>query len=142
MEAAFWDSSALVPLCVKQRATPDAEALNLRFSKIAWWAAPLEIRGAAARMLRAGQITPNQQVVAQVRLDEMRSRWSDVLPNDQVRANAERLIDRFPLRAADDLQLAAAFVWTSGRPRNRPFISGDVQLLEAAEQLGFAQIRA
>lgn len=142
MESAFWDSSSLVPLCVRQRATSDAEALNLRFSKVVWWAAQVEIRAAAARMLRTGQITPNEQVVAQVRLDEMRSRWREVLPSDSVRADAERFLDRFPLRAADALQLASAFVWTSGRPLNRPFISGDLQLLDAAGQLGFMQIRA
>jgi hypothetical protein len=142
MESAFWDSSSLVPLCVKQRATPDAEALNLRFNKVVWWAAPVEIRGAAARLLRAGQITPNEQVVAQARLKEMRSRWREILPASQVRSEAERFLDRFPLRAADALQLAAAFVWTSGRPLNRPFISGDLPLLDAAGQLGFMQVRA
>lgn len=141
MEPAFWDSSSLVPLCVKQRATPEAQALNLRFGKVVWWAAPVEIRGAVARILRSGLMTPNEEVVAQVRLNAMRSRWGEILPDPQVRASAERFVDRFPLRAADGLQLAAAFVWTSGRPRNRAFISGDLQLLEAAGQLGFTQIK-
>ena len=51
-------------------------------------------------------------------------------------------IRRFPLKAADALQLAAGLAWTSGRPRSRAFISGDTQLLEAAGQLGFLPLKA
>jgi len=142
MEPAFWDSSSLVPLCVFQPSTPVVNALSKQYGMVVWWAAPVEIRGAFTRLLRIRNLTPNGQVQALVALDGFRSKWSEVFPNPKVLSNAERLIDRFPLRAADALQLAAAFVWTSGRPRNRPFISWDMQLLDAAEQLGFAQIRA
>jgi predicted nucleic acid-binding protein len=137
MEPAFWDSSSLVPLCVKQSGTPAAQALSQRFSMLVWWAAPVEIRGASARLLRMGQITSSEHVGAQVRLDELRSKWREVSPEQPLRDQAERLIDRFPLKAADALQLAAALVWCSGRPGARAFISGDAQLREAARQLGF-----
>jgi len=142
MEPAFWDSSSLVPLCVFQPSTPVVRALSRQFEIIVWWAAPVEICGAFKRLTRMGNLTTNELAQASVALDGFRKKWSEILPNDRVRSEAERFIDRFPLRAADALQLAAAFVWTSGRPRNRPFISGDVQLLDAAEKLGFAQIRA
>jgi predicted nucleic acid-binding protein len=142
MEPAFWDSSSLVPLCVVQQSTPVANMLSRRYEMVVWWAASVEIRSAFTRLIRMGSLTHNGQIQAQIALDGFRSKWSEVLPADEVRANAERFIDRFPLRAADSLQLAAAFVWSSGRPRNRPFISGDLQLLEAAGRLGFAQIRA
>jgi predicted nucleic acid-binding protein len=65
-----------------------------------------------------------------------------VLPSDSLRDEAERLIDRFPLRAADALQLAAALSWCIGRPKGRVFISGDRQLLDAARELGFHVIEA
>jgi predicted nucleic acid-binding protein len=107
-----------------------------------WWAAPVEIRGAFARLLRIGQLTSTGQVQAQVALDELRSNWQELLPTDELRSQAERLIDRFPLKAADALQLAAGLAWTSGRPRSRAFISGDTQLLEAAGQLGFLPLKA
>jgi predicted nucleic acid-binding protein len=142
MEAAFWDSSSLVPLCVKQLGTPVARELILRYNIIVWWTAPVEIRGAFARLIRIGQLTSNEHVGAQVRLNELRSKWREIFPEQTIRDKAEHLLDRFPLRAADALQLAAAFVWTSGHPRGRAFISGDVQLLDAAEQLGFLAIRA
>jgi hypothetical protein len=142
MEPAFWDSSSLVPLCVDQPSTPVVNLLSKQYEMIVWWAAPVEIRGAFTRLIRMKTLTPNGQVQAQIALDGFRSKWSEILPAPQVRSDAERFLDRFPLRAADALQLAAAFVWTSGRPLNRPFISGDLQLLDAAGQLGFMQIRA
>lgn len=140
MEPAFWDSSSLVPLCVKQRATSVVQALSQRYSMIVWWAAPIEIRSASARLLRMGQLSSSEHVVAQVRLDELRSEWSEVPPDEALREQAERLVDRFPLKAADAQQLAAAITWCLNRPKGRVFISGDTQLLDAARQLGFQAI--
>jgi uncharacterized protein len=137
MDPAFWDSSSLVPLCVQQNATPAATALSQQFTFVVWWAAPVEIRGAFARLLRTGELTSNQQVGAQVRFADLRSKWREIAPAPALRDQAERLLDRFPLKAADALQLAAALAWTSARPRARAFVSGDAQLLEAASQLGF-----
>ena len=140
MEPAFWDSSSLVPLCVKQRATPVVQALSQRYSMIVWWAAPIEIRSASARLLRMRQLSSSEHVVSQVRLDELRSRWVEICPDKALRTQAERLIDRFPIKAADAQQLAAAMTWCLNRPRGRVFISGDNQLLDAARQLGFQAI--
>ncbi len=102
-----------------------------------WWSTPVEMRGAFARLVRMGQLSPNDHVQAQVRLDSIRSDWREVDPSEPLREQAERLVDRFPLKAADAQQLAAALVWCIGRPEGRVFISGDSQLLEAARQLGF-----
>jgi predicted nucleic acid-binding protein len=89
-----------------------------------------------------GQLTPNEHVQAQVRLDRMRSIWQEVYPSEPLREQAERLVDRFPLKAADAQQLAAAIVWCGGRTKGRAFISGDSQLLDAARQLGFLATEA
>jgi predicted nucleic acid-binding protein len=142
MEPAFWDSSSLVPLCVEQTATPIAEAMSRKYGMFVWWAAPVEVRGAFARLLRMGQLTSNGHVQAQVVLDELRAKWREISPGQALRDQAERLVDRFPLRSADALQLAAALAWCSGRPKGRAFISGDSQLLDAARQLGFQATRA
>jgi predicted nucleic acid-binding protein len=142
MEPAFWDSSSLVPLCVNQQATPDAAALNRQYSKVVWWVAPVEMHGAFARLLRMGQLTSNQNVGAMVRFEKLRANWREISPASELRDRAERLLDRFPLRSADALQLAAALAWASGKPGTRKFISGDAQLLEAATQLGFQVIQA
>ncbi|HEY1161423.1 MAG TPA: hypothetical protein VGE83_12375 [Terracidiphilus sp.] len=89
-----------------------------------------------------GRLTSTGRVQAQVALDELRSNWQELLPTDELRSQAERLIDRFPMKAADALQLAAALAWCGGRPRARAVISGDAQLLDAARQLGFQGIEA
>jgi hypothetical protein len=107
---------------------------------VVWWAAPVEIRGAFARLVRMGQLSLNQQTGAQVRLAELRSKWREIFPDPSLREHAERLVDRFPLKAADALQLAAAVAWCSGRPRARAYISGDAQLLAAASELGFQAV--
>jgi predicted nucleic acid-binding protein len=142
MEQAFWDSSSITPLCVRQAATPEARSLDVQYPKAVWWSAPVEMQGAFARLVRTGQITANERVQAQVRLDQLRRDWREVDPSEELRERAESLVDRFPLKTADAFQLAAAWIRCLGRPRNRPFISGDAQLLDAARQLGFQAIEA
>jgi predicted nucleic acid-binding protein len=142
MEYAFWDSSALVPLCVKQQTTPAIGALAAQYRMMVWWAAPVEMRGAFARLLRMKQLSNREHVEAQISLEKLRSSWREVVPNDELRHQAERLAERFTLRAADALQLAAALAWRLGKPNGRAFISGDAQLLQAARQLGFHAIEA
>lgn len=137
MEPAFWDSSALVPLCVVQQATAAAESLSRKFEIVVWWAAPVEICSAFSRLLRMGQLTGSGEVQAKAVLDRLRAQWREISPDASLRDQAERLLDRYPLKAADALQLAAAMAWCSARPRGRAFLSGDAQLLDAASQLGF-----
>src|ERR1035437_8103917 len=140
MDYAFWDASALVPLCVQQRTTPVVEALSAQYRIAVWWSSSIEVRSAFARLVRMGQLTPNGLVQAQVALDRMRSDWLEIDPSEPLREQAERLVDRFPLKAADAQQLAAALAWCIGRPKGRVFISGDNQLLDAGRQLGFHAI--
>jgi predicted nucleic acid-binding protein len=142
MDYAFWDSSSLVPLCVTQRATPVVEALNVQYRIAVWWSAPIEMRSAFARLVRMGQLSPNEHVQAQVRLDRMRSEWREIDPSEALREQAERLVDRFPLKAAAAQQLAAALTWCLGRTKGRAFLSGDSQLLDAARQLGFHAVES
>jgi hypothetical protein len=112
-----------------------------QYTMFVWWGTPVEVNGAFTRLLRMKQLTSRGQVQAQVAFERLRGAWHELRPSDEIRAQAERLIQRFPLRAADALQLAAAHAWTLGRPRGRVFISGDNQLLEAAGQLGFLTLK-
>lgn len=141
MESAFWDSSSLVPICVLQPSTSRVEALSKQYGFVVWWAAPVEILGAFTRLVRERRILTSEQTQAQIVLDHMRRNWREIEPDQSLRDRAESLVDRFPLTAADALQLAAALMWCLGRPRNRPFISGDSRLLEAARQLGFLPVQ-
>ena len=140
MVTAFWDSSAIVPLCLDEPSTAPGRVLAAQFGLVVWWAAAVEVRSAVARLVRMRQISSRGQVQAILLLEKLRNEWREIRPMDQVRERAEQLLDRFPLHAADALQLAAAWIWCQGHPRSRRFISGDVQLLDAAGKLGFTAI--
>jgi len=102
----------------------------------------VEVRSALERLLRTGDLSAAERTGAEKRLDRLRKGWSELAPTEILRDQAEMLLARFPLSAADALQLAAAMTWTSGHPRGRVFICGDARLLDAAEQLGFRTIEA
>ena len=142
MEQAFWDSSSLVPICIVQRPAAAIRNLVSRYGFVVWWCTPVEIRSAFARLVRTGQLSSAELARAQRYLRTLRLSWREIVPTEQLRKNAESLLDRFPLKAADSLQLAAALAWCGDSPQGRPFISGDEQLLSAASQLGFHPISA
>lgn len=142
MVPAFWDSSSLVPLCIKQGASGTVHQLIHTYQIIVWWATPVELRSAFARLRRMGHISAAEFVAAQVDMNQLRGGWREIEPSQTLRDHAESFVERFQLRAADAQQLAAANIWALGRPGGRFFLSGDAQLLEAARQLGFQAIEA
>jgi len=54
-----------------------------------------------------------------------------------VRATSIELVDRFDLRAADSLQLAATLEWCEYAPQDRVFLTADQKLRDAAILAGF-----
>lgn len=139
-DVAFWDASALVPLCVEEANTRLARQYLRRYPPVVWWASSVEVRSAICRLKRASAITQNEYQGAQSRLERLRLGWREVLPGDDLREIAERLLDGYPLRAGDSLQLAAAQVWCAQRPARRVFLSADQRLSAAATALGFRTI--
>jgi predicted nucleic acid-binding protein len=137
---AFWDSSALVPLCTNQSTSPQAQLYYRRFSVVVWWSSVVEIRSAISRLHRNRQITDRDQQGATARLRLLSSGWREVLPDDQLRDVAVDALDRHPLSAADALQLAAGIAWCQKRPLKRTFITADHRLAEAARSVGFSVI--
>jgi predicted nucleic acid-binding protein len=139
--AAFWDSSALNPLFVEEPTSLWARALAKRFSPAVWWATPIEIHSAIARLHRSGGLDGVARRLALERLQAMRGDWYEILPSDAVRDQAQILLGSHPLRAADSLQLAAALIWCRNRSAGRTFISADTRLCGAAAQAGFIVVR-
>lgn len=136
-EPAFWDTSAVVPLCLQQKSSSFAHQLLGQFGMAVWWATRVEARSALARELRNGFLSATQHKEAVLKLEKLREDWREIAPDENLRYFAENLPERFPLRAGDALQLAASYMWTLQNPFGRPFIAGDRRLLDAAEQLGF-----
>lgn len=69
--------------------------------------------------------------------NKLSSLWSVIQPSERLRATSMRLVDRFDLRAADSLQLAATLEWCEYEPLNRVFLTADQKLRDAALLAGF-----
>ncbi len=134
---AFWDSSALVPLCVRQGITTRAIALYRSYEAVVWWVTPVEIASALARLFRMKQLDSGDWNKARQLAKSLADSWFVVQPSDALRARAAQLVDRYDLRAADSLQLAAAFEWCEDMPQRRAFLTADQKLKEAALLSGF-----
>ena len=134
---AFWDTSALVPLCVRQSITPQALALYKIYDAVVWWATPVEIASALARLVRMKQLDSSDWAKARRLAKRLADSWSVIQPSDTLRAKAMQLVERFDLRAADSFQLAAALEWCEDDPQGRVFLTIDRKLREAALLSGF-----
>jgi hypothetical protein len=138
---AFWDSSALVPLCCHQPASHPLRRLWRQMGRVVvWWGTPVEIRSAFSRLARDGDIEEKDYRAALARLAVLRTGWRELMPGSKVRDLAEALPDVYGLRAMDALQLAAGLIWCFEKPIGRLFICGDCKLREAAEKAGFTVI--
>jgi predicted nucleic acid-binding protein len=82
-------------------------------------------------------LDPIETAYALKRLTSLRRSVAEILPTEEVREIAESMLDKYPLRAADGFQLAAALVHCSRQPRDRWFVCFDRRLREAAELAGF-----
>lgn len=134
----FWDSSAVVPLLVEERAGPSLmDLLEADSAMIVWWGTPAECVAAIARRERDGSLAPADATRAMARLRTLAAAWSEVVASEPVRQAATRLLRVHPLRSADSLQLAAAVVAADGSPGALPFVCMDDRLGVAAEREGF-----
>ena len=135
---AFWDASAIVPLCCAQTATNKGRRLLRDVGRmVVWWGTSIEARSAFARLQRDGSLTDAERVRAIRLLDQLRHSWDEIQPSERVRTLAEDLPDRHGVRTADAMQLAAALVWCRERPNRRPFVCFDERLSRAARDVGF-----
>lgn len=134
----FWDASALIPLCLRQRETASLKKLvQTDEAIVTWWASPIECLSALARLRRENALTPDEEGQAQAVIRALVACWTEVEPSDAVREQAARVLRLHPLRAADSLQLAAAMVWCQGEPSHREFVCLDHRLRDAARREGF-----
>ena len=138
---AFWDASALVPLCVRESTSQQAQSHLRKYAPAVWWGSPVEVHSAISRLHRQCQLNDAGKLGALARLGVLRNGWKEILPGDEVRELAGNLLDRFALRSADSLQLAAALTWCQQRPSKRVFVCADSRLSGAAESAGFSVLR-
>ncbi|MBI4305443.1 MAG: type II toxin-antitoxin system VapC family toxin [Chloroflexi bacterium] len=137
----YWDASAIVPLLIRQASSPEIEGILKGDPMIVtWWATSIESVSALCRVTREGILTRRQSEDAMAALDTYRVSWQEIAPSGSVRDRAIRLLFRYPLRAADAAQLAAASEWANGTPRGHRLLTLDSRLAEAARGEGFEVI--
>jgi predicted nucleic acid-binding protein len=107
---------------------------------LVWWGTAVECASALARLEREAALDSSATTLAFQRLAQLTASWQEVEASDLVRETAVRLLRVHPLRAADSLQLAAAFVAAEGRPATLELVTLDDRLALAAQKEGFVVI--
>jgi uncharacterized protein len=100
-----------------------------------WWGTWVECAVAISQLLREGLLNGQGEDEARATLDLLAEDWREVQPTDEVRSLTALLSRRQPLRAADALQLAAAFVCLDDRLRQAARDEGFDVLLETLESV-------
>ncbi len=139
MQSVYLDTSALVKLYVEEDGTervfalardPDAQVVILDISL-------LESRSAVRRRQREGDI--GQSDADRILESLERDASSEFLLQPSTSAvveEANRLVDAYPLRAHDALQLGGCLVFGRGTPSSFVFVCADERLCDAARSEG------
>ncbi len=134
----FWDSSAIIPLCLKEQMSETVKRLIKSDEDIVvWWGTRVECFSALSRRRREGVLDNNSELKAKAILSALSEEWSEVQPSEPVRQRAERLLAVHPLRTADAFQLAAALLWAQENPQGLEIVCLDQNLREAGHKEGF-----
>ncbi len=137
----FWDASAIVPLLMSEPTTKTIQALAEKDpTMVVWWATEVECATAIARLERDDALDEAAGTQAFHRLRQLADAWHEIDPSDPLREAAVRFLRVHPLRAADALQLAAAFIAAERRPSSLEVVTFDDRLAAAARKEGFVLI--
>ena len=139
----FWDASAIVPLLVSETSSRSVQALAKQDSTmLVWWGSEVECASALARIERDGALDPRDAARVFERLRQLSGGWQEIEPSDVIRQAAIRFLRVHPLRAADALQLAAAYAAAEQRPASLDMVTLDEPLAIAASKEGFVVLDA
>jgi hypothetical protein len=137
----FWDASAIVPLLIIETTTKTLQRLAAADPPmLVWWATEVECASAIGRLERESALDESASSQAFERLKRFAAAWHEVDPSDPVREAAVRFLRVHPLRAADALQLAAAFIAAERRPSSLEVVTLDDRFAVAARKEGFVVI--
>lgn len=138
---AFWDTSAIVPLCCQQvQSQPARHYIRSYAPMIVWWGTLIESWSTFNRLLRQRHLSVSEYNQAFQTLDQLKLTWGEISPTDELRQLAERLLRTHNLTAGDAMQLASALIWCSEKPKGRILICADDKLSLTSEAEGFTVI--
>ena len=133
----FWDTSALVPLLIRESSSEAVLQIIGEDTEMAvWWGTETECLSALARREREKQLSRNDVTIAERDLSRLMAGALEIIPSPEVRRHARRLLMTHPLRAADAFQLAAAMVLAGDQPSQVAIITFDQNLAICAQREG------
>lgn len=98
-QVAFWDTSAIVPLCCQQSVSGQArQAARVHARQVVWWGTSVEAISSFNRLIRQGHLSTQDSQQAFTRLNHLRQNWNEVQPSDDLRDLAERMLGKHKLR--------------------------------------------
>jgi hypothetical protein len=134
----FWDSSALIPLLIRENSSEDLRALlPSDFHIVASFITPVELQSALWRRRHRNELSTDDHATADKTLAKLKESWSEIDDILGARVVALELLTRHILRAADALQLAAALIACEYDPAGLAFVTLDIALASAARAEGF-----
>ena len=137
----FWDTSAIVPLLADEPRTPLGRRLFRQDqAMVVWTLTRTEAFSALCRKRGEGKLDKAAFEKARTKLAAMARYWLEIEDLLEVRGYAERFLNEHSLRAADALQLGAAWCHALGQPKRREFVVFDGPLLDVANEVGFQVI--
>jgi predicted nucleic acid-binding protein len=140
----FWDSSALLPLVVRQRPFSDRcrRAFGGEASRAIAFLARVECRSAIERLAREGILDTRARRRSLTKIDKLVAAFDIVTFSAEVEARALALLGRHPLRALGALQLGCAQGLAPRRATDTlpEFVCCDRKLAEAAAAEGFSLV--
>jgi predicted nucleic acid-binding protein len=132
----YWDSSALVPLVVREATTKFYTKIAEETGIVTWWGSYLECTSAIAQLARRGS-APTQVAESYRMLEQLAGEWGEIGVSEKLRRAAARILKTHGLRTSDALQLGAGIVASGFEPHIVRFVAEDKRLRQAAEREGF-----
>jgi hypothetical protein len=137
----FWDTSALVPLLIRESATDTVLRIIEEDPEMAvWWGTETECLSALARREREKQLTRQEVTVAENDLSHLMAGSLEIIPGPELRRHARRLLMTHPLRAGDAYQLASAMILAGDQPGQVAIVTFDQNLAACAQREGFVTL--
>jgi hypothetical protein len=107
---------------------------------LVWWGTRVECVSAVTRLERQGALVAFAIDRAFERLRGLVAAWDEVEGTEVLREVAQRFLRVHPLRAADAVQLAAAYVGSDRSPTSLEFVTLDERLADAARKERFSVV--
>lgn len=79
----FWDTSAIVPLCVQEPNSGTVREILIEDpSMVVWWGTRTECISALVRQVREGGLTPTDERTARHVLQTLMQTWTEMQPSE------------------------------------------------------------